>query len=339
MPNFSKRALTAKSVLCCRALACATLSLSLVAGSTMPVQALAAQPASSPQKPTTSTSSAATAPQAGAATGTPNTAGPANAPANPNPPTSTSAGPNPTGQAPTGQAPIKQAPAKTGASATGQATTPVTGRPNTSNQARAPHRPPARPSGAQGAHQAPTNVAAPPPQPAPQTQPASQYPAQHSSQYPSQHSSQQAAQYPSQHPSQYPPPSQKEPRRGIGLIVGGAVLGGFFGAPLISLGIIGSKFLNAADDVVQTEAKSAGIQAPDLGKYKGVVVGAALVPGIVFLVAGGTMITFGAVRMVKHQKWKKAQESRAAARKKPVFSPYLSTTARRTGVLGLSGRF
>lgn len=122
-------------------------------------------------------------------------------------------------------------------------------------------------------------------------------------------------------------------------MLGGGLLGGLVGLPLTSLGLAGIVVLDSAEETIKDQDE---IQSPEeLKTVRKIVVGGVLVPGIVILVASAAMVTFGAIRMSKYDRWKEGQMNRATARRtpKPSFSPYLGATRGRTGMLGLSGKF
>ncbi len=118
-------------------------------------------------------------------------------------------------------------------------------------------------------------------------------------------------------PAPAPTPDGPPPKKGLGLMISGAVITGAVGLPLTVYGILAATVLNRAGN--EAGVGGAGVLAVPL-----------IVTGILVLGAGVPMLAIGASRFSKHQKWKKAQSA---------FVPTVDRTAYGTWTAGVALRF
>ncbi|WP_434415400.1 hypothetical protein [Nannocystis pusilla] len=107
-----------------------------------------------------------------------------------------------------------------------------------------------------------------------------------------------AAEGPAPAPVAAPPPGPP-PKKGLGMMITGAVLTGAYALPLIGYGA----FIVAAGKQVDDETgvvESGG----------NIVGGVLLTMGIIGLAVGAPLLGVGAARFSKYQKWKKGQQAR-----------------------------
>lgn len=121
-------------------------------------------------------------------------------------------------------------------------------------------------------------------------------------------------------PAPAPAPVGPEPRKGLGLLISGAVVTGALGIPLSAAGVGLIVAGRAADD---------GSGASTLvGGAAGTLL---LIPGIIALGVGVPMLAVGAVRYKKYRAWKKGQEA--------FLMPHTGRTAHGTWTAGFALHF
>ncbi|MCY1062957.1 hypothetical protein [Nannocystis sp. SCPEA4] len=109
-----------------------------------------------------------------------------------------------------------------------------------------------------------------------------------------------AAEGPAPAPVAAPPPGPP-PKKGLGMMITGAVLTGAYALPLIGYGAYAVAIGKKADDATgNTGAVETG---------GNIVGGVLLTMGIIGLAVGAPLLGVGAARFSKYQKWKKGQQA------------------------------
>jgi hypothetical protein len=116
-----------------------------------------------------------------------------------------------------------------------------------------------------------------------------------------------------------------EPPSGVGLLVGGSLLGGLLGGGLFGTGIV---VLGVGVDLCESQTwgdLGDAKQEPDCSGPRNFGIGV-LVPGLIALAAGGTMIGFGARNHARHRAWERDV----------ALAPVFGSTPYRTPIYGFA---
>ncbi len=109
------------------------------------------------------------------------------------------------------------------------------------------------------------------------------------------------------------------PHKGVGLIVGGSLLVGLLGVPFLAEGL------------------SRSIAPSEEGAFTPEAIAVLIVPGVLAIGGGVTMIVFGARRRRAYNAWRRGEPF--VNQRRGAISPFVGRTRDRTGTYGVRLQF